>query len=343
MRSSRFRIGVLGAAAALLMGGALLPLGAAAATPSAEAEAEVELSSSSPESLLWDPGPRHRCWSVVEERPQGTPLTNLHAETSGCDEIDALAVQLGMDRHDTNAACWPAGKAWVGVQGQTCPAWRFNTHGWLWGDSGGKTPGFDHWVEGADGSPLTLTLVNNAHNLGGTNPCRLTEVTATYEYLKAGLKRHPKLSEGLVFTGNLKVPSAPSASSCGEDRKILTTDIMWTSSATGADKVHLIQVVNFNPNGWDIASNDPRVLWDNKCEGGHCRISVADPSGYMSVGQDKQVSIDFTQLFETYKSYFAASGITAANSDVRAVQVVNSTVGANLTAQVRSMDFTAGG
>ncbi|MFS0910496.1 hypothetical protein AB3M89_01805 [Microbacterium sp. 179-I 3D2 NHS] len=197
------------------------------------------------ESVLWDPGPSNRCWSVIDEREHGhapqVPLSQAY-ENYECGLVEAAAASAGASRHDPNAsytdsktgqwasACWPnAGAVWFTNAKPSCPSWRFNTFGWL-PSQRGTVPGFDHWVEDMPDGGLKLTLKNNAAALSpagtaqwsaaaGGERCSLKESSFSYDYAPGALKkfadRVPRISDGLVFEMTAEVTQPPTAYTCG--------------------------------------------------------------------------------------------------------------------------------
>ncbi|MET9534930.1 MULTISPECIES: hypothetical protein [unclassified Streptomyces] len=269
-------------------------------------------------SIVYDPGPAHHCDSVSHESTGATS----DADTSGCAALDDA------ERVDTSCTWFP----YEGRYGHACPSWRFITINWD-EDRLRQYPGYDHQVAGAEGSPLTLTMQNNAKNVGN---CDLHEVAFSYEYVGSSLRRDPSTHEPYNFSDGRLTASYDAYAkqtggfTCDEKRAILTTDLIYTVNG----KTNLISVVHYDPGGFAGAGKDG-VLWSNGCSDG-CRVTVAGPP--IEAGKTTHISDDFTALATKYASYLG--GAVPKSSQIQAVQVVNSTRGADLETRVSHADVT---
>ncbi|MFS0895027.1 hypothetical protein [Microbacterium sp. 179-I 3D3 NHS] len=320
----------------------------APATDAPDAADAPVLTTNGSESVLWDPGPTSRCFSVITE-PHDIPSFTWR-DTSGCDEIDAQG------RQDPNPNCWPTTEVgadgfpkymgYVGAWGPTCPAWRINTWGWDHRTEWKKNPGFDVGItDGSPGESLQIALHNNARNLPADKVCLLRENTISYDYPPSALKRMPGLDENLTVTYNANVTGGGDAEDYGcatEQRSILTTDIIWVApnpdydpnwkpgdSLVGrwSERTHLISVVHYNPNDWSTAGAKPKdgVLWWNKCESMETitvgfkkkekQVPYADgcrvtiaAPQYIEEGVTTPINIDVTALVKQYAKKYLGQG-----------------------------------
>ncbi|MFD7857861.1 hypothetical protein ACFV6B_26770 [Streptomyces microflavus] len=296
----------------------------------AEAEPAAQTAAT---SIVYDPGPRLRCYSVAVEDLK----SSYGNDSSDCAAIDN-------PNRWNQAPPSEGGCQWFGYTskyGTECPAWRFVTHGW--DPSELRTyPGYDHQILGQSGSPLKLTLQNNSrHSQDG---CRLKESTFSYEYTGSSLKRN---SAGGVYNfgdGRLKASYDALVDQsgdfrCDEKRAILTTDLMWHHEG----RIFLISAVHFDPGKFDPPNADG-VLWDNGCKDNPdqpqgCRVTVYGER--INENKTTRINVDFTALAQQYQEYLGGEPIGAA-SQIESVQVVNSTKGADLKAEVSNVDVTIG-
>jgi hypothetical protein len=271
-----------------------------------------------PRTLLYDPGPAHRCWSVAHESYGGTS----DPDTSGCAALDTP------ERTDSTCTWFP----YEGRYGHACPGWRFVTRGWNGNDSG-QRPGYNTSVHGR-GSSLTLTMKNDAEDVGD---CDLYEVAFSYEYTGSSLRRNPTTHQPYDFSdGRLKVSydayvDRSGEFGCAEKRAILTTDLIYYAHG----KKNVISVIHYDPGHFAGSGRHGRVLWSNHCSDG-CRIAV--PGQPVTPGKTTPVSVDFTALASAYSAYLG--GAVPKASRIEAVQVVNSTRGADLETRVSHADVT---
>jgi hypothetical protein len=370
MSQRRRTAGALALVLAAVVVGTLVPTAATAQQRSSTAADEP-----AGESVLWDPGPSARCYSVITE-PDTIPGFTLK-DTSGCAGIDNAA------RVDGNASCWPGGDGFVGQWGPTCPAWRFNTWGWDHRTDWQQTPGFDLGVgDSPSADSLALTLRNDARDLPAETVCQLREASISYDYPPSALKRMPNLNENLTFSYIATVTGGgrPEDYGCAtEKRSILTSDIIWVApnphydpnwkdgdplQNKDAELTHVISVVQYNPNDWSTSAAKPKdgVLWWNGCEAtgtvkvgkqqkektvtyaSGCRVTIAAPT-QLSAGERTPVVVDVTALAKQYaKKYLGQKKNTIdPAAKVRAVQVVSSNIGSNTTSVIDSIDLRAGG
>ncbi|MFD7093046.1 hypothetical protein [Streptomyces sp. NPDC059883] len=277
-----------------------------------------------PTSIVFDPGPKYRCFGL-EREPAGVPAAtqnDLH-DTSGCGPVD--------DPQRNDSSCY--GRfPYTGAYGKTCPAWDFVTYDWT-GESFRKYPGYDTQVWGNSGSPLTLTMQNNTAGIGD---CKYREVAFSYHYPSSSLRRPAGGGEYKFSDGRLKVSYDAYAEqtggfACGEKRAILTTDLIYMANG----KKNVISVVHFNPGNF-IPPNGDGVIWSNNCADG-CRVTV--PGQQIPAKATTRVSVDFTELAAKYGKYLGHSTIPT-ESNLLAVQLVNSVTGADLQTRVSNASVT---
>ncbi|MEU0277500.1 hypothetical protein [Streptomyces sp. NPDC006195] len=298
----------------------LVPLGAMASPVSASSPVTQST------SIVFDPGPKNRCFGVVGEFPDlpaGPPST--YYDTSGCRAVDN---ELRAD--DGCSDRFPYTDA---NNRKACPAWDFVTLNWK-SDQRTKYPGYDAQVSGNSGSPLKLGMENNARQVGD---CLLREVAFSYHYPSSSLRRPAPGQHYNFADGRLKVTYDAYAKqsgtfACGEKRAILTTDLIYKDG----DRKNVISVVHFNP-GKFIEPNADGVFWNNGCQDNSCRVTVQGQE--IAAGTTSQVSVDFTALAQKYRSYLGGTAVPA-ESEVIAVQMVNSTMGADLRTEVSNASVT---
>ncbi|MFI2292018.1 hypothetical protein [Streptomyces niveus] len=287
--------------------------------PSPVAAADV----TAPTSVVFDPGPKARCFGVLREGTGIPPATQSDLQDmSGCGSVD--------DPQRVDDACY--GRfPYTGAYGKACPAWDFVTLDWRSEDFQ-QYPGYDTEVWGNSGSPLTLKMQNNSAQKGD---CKLREVAFSYHYVSSSLKRKADYSTYNFSDGRLKVSYDAYASqtggfACAEKRAILTTDLIYFVNG----KKNLISVVHFNPGNF-IPPNGDGVIWSNNCADG-CRVTV--PGQQIPAMTTARVSVDFTELAKKYSAYLG--GAIPADSRLEAVQVVNSGTGTDLETRVSNATVT---
>ncbi|MGW6600235.1 hypothetical protein [Streptomyces sp. NPDC055036] len=276
-------------------------------------------------SVVFDPGPKNRCFGVVRE-PESIPAatTEDFHDTSGCGPVD--------DRQRVDDRC-SSRFPYTGASGKACPAWDFVTYNWT-REQFRTYPGYDTQVWGSTGSPLTLTMQNNAT---GTTGCELREVAFSYHYPSSSLRRKADGSTYHFSDGRLKVSYDAYAEqtggfSCEEKRAILTTDLIYWVNG----KLNVISVVHFNPGKFMEPPNADGVMWTNNCANG-CRLTV--PGQQITAKTTTRVTVDFTELARKYAAYLGGDGIPA-SSQIEAVQMVNSGKGTDLKTQVSNASVT---
>ncbi|MFE6027194.1 hypothetical protein [Streptomyces niveus] len=276
-----------------------------------------------PTSVVFDPGPKSRCFGLLREGEGIPPATRSDLQDmTGCGSVD--------DPQRVDGTCYER-FPYTGAYGRACPAWDFVTLGWRSEDFQ-QYPGYDTEVWGNSGSPLTLKMQNNSAQKGD---CTLREVAFSYNYVSSSLKRKPDGSTYNFSDGRLKVSYDAYASqtggfACDEKRAILTTDLIYWVNG----KLNLISVVHFNPGNF-IPPNGDGVIWSNDCANG-CRVTV--PGQQIPAKTTARVSIDFTELAKKYSAYLG--GAIPENSQLEAVQVVNSGRGTDLETRVSNATVT---
>ncbi|WP_432037438.1 hypothetical protein [Streptomyces cucumeris] len=289
------------------------------------------------ESILYDPGPTLRCYSVSVETTRG----NYGNDTTDCPEVDNEA------RRNPDGCKWfgyvsPAGRP-------ECPTWRFINDGWPEKDLR-RYPGYDHQAQGPSGSPLKLVMQNNARNI--TDHRGLREVAFSYEYIGSSLKRNTRGEPYDFADGHLKVSYDAFAKQSGdlsckeEKRAVLTTDLIYYAPGGGKN---VISVVHYDP-GHFAAPNEDGVLWWNQCAGSRtddgrtlpgCRVTVLGQQ--VEPDSPTRVNVDFTGLAERYRAYLSkdpAGPVIPEGSAIDAIQMVNSVRGADLETRVSHADVT---
>ncbi|AWW43221.1 hypothetical protein ADL00_41605 [Streptomyces sp. AS58] len=317
MRSHRRtrHIGSLAAVAALVA--LLIPYAS-----SDEGEAAATTPSS---SIVYDPGPKLRCYSVSNE----SGGTNYGNDSRDCDAVD--------NRNRVDGSC-----TWFGYasrRGVECPTWRFVTYGWE-ENRLRQYPGYDHQVQGPSGSPLKLVLQNNSRNL--RDQCELKEVAFSYEYVGSSLKRRADGKEYNFSDGRAEVSYDALVEQsgdfrCAERRAVLTTDFIYRT----ARGLNLISVVHHDPGPFSRPNRDG-VLWTNNCKNGEgapsgCRVTVYGQR--IEPGRTTRINVDFTEVARRYAAYLRNDPIPEV-SQIEAVQVVNSARGADLKAEVSEVNVT---
>ncbi|MFF7738399.1 hypothetical protein [Streptomyces sp. NPDC007984] len=318
-RNKRAGLTAVTAVVAAAAAAALIPFYGSASTPKPKTE-----------SIVYDPGPKQRCYSVSDEAGG----KNYGNRSTDCKNID--------NANRVNSRC-----TWFGYtsrRGVECPAWRFVTYNW---DESKlrKYPGFDHQVQGPSGSPLKLVLQNNSRNLKtaqNKQNCELKEVTFSYEYIGSSLKRPAgggvyQFSDGRVNVAYDALVKQSGGFSCSEKRAILTTDFIYKT----ARGTNVISVVHFDPGSF-MKPNADGVLWTNKCRTGAgkpdgCRVTIHGQR--LQPGKKSRISLDFTAIAEKYAKYLGNDPIPK-KSQIESVQIVNSAKGADLKAEVSRADVT---
>ncbi|MFG2196688.1 hypothetical protein [Streptomyces sp. NPDC048639] len=311
-RSMRY---VVGAALSLLLIPLVSPAGPAGAADVTE-----------PVPVVFDPGPKARCFGVVREFYSVTPQneTNDSYDTSGCGAVDDPA------RVDGNCQDrFP----YTGAYGPACPAWDFVTMDW---NSSGlrQYPGYDHQVWGSSGSPLTLVMQNNSRTLGD---CTLREVAFSYHYPSSSLRRKENGNEYRLADGRLTVSYDAWAEqsggfACDEKRAILTTDLIYKANG----KKNVISVVHHDPGNFAGTPDQNGVLWKNDCADG-CRVTVLGER--IPAGSTTRISVDFTDLAGRLAPYLGHDPVPG-DSSLLAVQIVNSGKGSDLQTRVSNAAVT---
>lgn len=290
---------------------------------------------STPTSIVFDPGPKNRCFYT--EREFYAPITAAANQTPYYDDSGCAADDDPMrdDHKCLNDGSFP----YVGPQGGACPAWDFITMNWQ-SSQYEQYPGYDTQVWGTNGSPLTLVLQSNTEPLGANNDCNLRETTAAYQYPESGLRRKPDWTAYSVADGDLTVSYDAWAQqsggfTCSEKRAIMTTDLLFWDDAHSRNDV--ISVVNYDPGHFAGTPNADNVLWQNNCAGSSCRVTVLGQQ--IPAGSTTHLTIDFGALLQQLGNKYLG-GLTQLDTgmQINAIQFVNSTRGADLQTRVSNAD-----
>ncbi|MFB7377661.1 hypothetical protein ACFC6U_13520 [Kitasatospora purpeofusca] len=279
-------------------------------------------------SILFDPGPRARCFSTVREfygvARTADPANHHSKEACGLVDLPGRG----------DSTCAPPGFPYQGAAGPQCPAWDFVTVNWNGGDFGHR-PGYTTAVADLPSGGLALTLDNNSAEAGD---CLLHEASLSYQYPSSSLRRRPDGSAYGLGDGHLRVGytvrvELRSGFHCAERRAILTTDLVYLQPD---GRKNVISVIAHDPGASADPTGPDRVTWDNHCAGDGCRVMVLTERP-LSPGVDTRVDIDFTDLASRLRGLL---GGRAPDLDSRliAVQIVNSTRGADLRATVSGVD-----
>lgn len=288
-----------------------------------------------PVSIVFDPGPKNRCFHTSHEGVTGTQTDYL--DSSGC------AADDDPQRNDTSCTQFPH----IGPDGKNiCPAWELITYGW---DSGRFTlyPGYDTQIWGSNGAPLTLVLQNNSRPLrtaSGDQDCSLRETTFAYDYPSSAIRRTPTWGEYTLADGKLVVSYDAWAQyggdfGCDEKRAIMTTDLILDD----ATRKYVISVVHYHPG--DTTSQVGDVMWTNNCidsldhpdhTNDSCRVTVfGQPVGEATT---THLAIDFSALVDRVGSQYLKGLTSTSVARIHGIQFVNSTRGADLQTRVSGAD-----
>ncbi|MGW4746924.1 hypothetical protein ACWEPR_19170 [Streptomyces sp. NPDC004290] len=279
-------------------------------------------------SILFDPGPRARCFSTLREFDGVAPTAdrNNHHSKESCGQVDLP------DRVDGHCAA-PA-FPYQGATGPQCPAWDFVTVNWN-GDDFGRRPGYTTAVTGLPSGGLALTLDNNS---AGSRDCALRETSLSYQYPSDSLRRRPDggaygLGDGHLGVSYTARVELRSDFRCAEHRALLTTDLVYLQPD---GRKNVISVIAYDPGASANFTGPDRVTWDNHCTGGGCRVMVLTGQPLIA-GEEARIAVDFTDLAQRLRERLGGQGPTR-DSRLIAVQIVTSTRGADLRATVSGVD-----
>ncbi|OAQ60135.1 3-oxo-5-alpha-steroid 4-dehydrogenase protein [Pochonia chlamydosporia 170] len=222
---------------------------------------------------------------------------------------------------------------------------RFNlaTYGWRYPNDYQKSPGYDGSVTGANGSPLTISLTNNAKNAN----CTGVEINLSYDYPTAALYANVSdtdLSQydSVIIEYDAYVKSATisqSECSCLENGKAscpswwksqFTTDILFYQ---GPNKdFNVISVRNFDP------QNNGNSYFN--AAGGH-RYQYSDHQIQPVSGTRAHVRLDAKHLIASYSSQLCQGGSTNGPIFLRSIQFVSIATGADMTVEIQNVKANA--
>ncbi len=290
------------------------------------------------QSLLYDPGPRHRCFDVGEENPAGAQgyETNPWKDDSECSGF------FVPQRADENCRAFGAIMA---PDTPTCPTWKFITYGWYYRKTPdapsefrvASGPGYDLRAQGGDGGKITATLVNDA--AGKPDACTLREVTFAYEYPSSSFQRKPDWSaytlgdsDRFDVSYSATISGLAPAQCASEPRTFLTTDLIYAfTDSAGRARTNVLSIIHFDAAGL----TSPGTIFWNACDDSGCRVAVPGPQ--IPAGRKSRVSLEFDALLREYGPQLGHPGGVPPDAVVTAVQIVSSNRGSDATVAVRDV------
>lgn len=222
---------------------------------------------------------------------------------------------------------------------------RFNlaTYGWHYPDQYQKSPGYSGSVTGANGSPLTISLTNNAKN---TN-CTGLEINLSYDYPTAALYANVSdtdLSQydSVIIEYDIFIKSAitsQSECSCLDNGKStcpswwksqFTTDILFYQGPKR--DFNVISVRHFDP------QNNGKSYFN--AAGGH-RYQYSDHQIQPVSGTRAHVRLDAKHLIASYSSQLCQGGSINGPIFLRSIQLVSIATGADMTVEIQNVKANA--
>ncbi|KAF8206752.1 hypothetical protein K438DRAFT_1931351 [Mycena galopus ATCC 62051] len=244
--------------------------------------------------LLFNSGPNFKCLNFTESSPQlGTSFP--YTDYSECGMISGFAHAPTFDYN------W--------IKGMLNPS--------------------DGPVGGGGGSPITITLLNDAQDVGQCST--LQEVQVGYDYPGYAIRKMANDAEYdlslydqwiVSYDVSIHVPSLPDAEAqgCqGFNRKYLETDFIyyWTP-CSGCDRVkNVISVIHYNP----IHTNAALGPFQ---EDGY-RIQINGPPSLVP-GQMAHVALDMKAILQKYSTELCHNGGIPMLPNLYSLQIVSSNV-----------------
>ncbi|MER6467011.1 ricin-type beta-trefoil lectin domain protein [Streptomyces sp. NPDC001288] len=268
-------------------------------------------------SVLYDPGPAHKCYGLVIEGVPDTTPDRSRENFSGCGDFAA-------DKEFTR-----------GDPGHS--AWDIGTYGWNRG-SWGRTPGYSFTPQTGT---RTVSMTNNAAGTG----CTLHETNVSYSYVGSQLRPNadrsaPTLADGtLDVTYHAKIHQKGGFTAGCQRRALLTTDFIFEDPDHGAADPDVLSVVHFDPG--HFMKKTSGVLYQHEaCRtgAGGCRLQVSADSEMLGDSRSGAVSDDISALFDKYAYAFNPNHLPKSQFTLRAVQVVSTNVGTSTTTTVSDID-----
>ncbi|KAJ7599876.1 hypothetical protein C8J56DRAFT_909028 [Mycena floridula] len=261
--------------------------------------------------LLFNPGPSFKCLTFGERSPQlGTSFS--YTDDSQCSLVSGFNI--------ANA-----------------PTFNYN---WI---KGTLNPG-DGPVLGGGGSPITISLVNEAQNVGQCGTLQETQVG--YDFPGSAIRKiEPSDVEYdlasydqwiVSYDAFLHVPSLPDSQAlgCGGfNRKYLETDFIyyWTRCAGCPRVKNLISVIHYNP----IHTNAALGPFEDS-EG--YRIQINGPPSLVA-GQTTHVALDFKAILQKYSTELCHKGGIPVSPNLYSLQIVSSNVNTSSTIDISNVSL----
>ncbi|KAJ7119429.1 hypothetical protein C8R44DRAFT_921563 [Mycena epipterygia] len=261
--------------------------------------------------ILFDPGPSFKCLTFTERSPQlGTSFS--YTDDSECSSISGFTV--------ANA-----------------PSFNYN---WI---KGTLDPS-DGPVGGGGGSPITLTLLNDAQGVGQCGT--LQEVQVGYDFPGSAIRKMEpsdvqydlsQYDQWIVsYDAFLHVPSLPDSEALGcqgFNRKYLETDfIYFWSPCSGCTPVkNLISIIHYNP----IHTN---AALGPFMEDGGFRIQINGPPSLVA-GQTTHVALDFKAILQEYSTELCHGGGVPTPLNLYALEIVSSNVNTSSTIDISNVSL----
>ena len=280
-------------------------------------------------SMLFDPGPSFYCWEYTNTADGGSPV-NTTKTTSDCPHFAGT--------------------------GHSGSSWFTDQYGWV-ADEQKQYPGYDVEVAGTSGTPLAVTLTNNARTRGD---CGVTvfEVAFTYLYDGFSFTKQPNgweynlndYEEILVDYDIEIVSTTPADSSyaCKYQRNYITTDFIYYYNTTchstaincDAEYKRVFSLKHFDPTNNNI--DDPTdQKFQNACpSAGFCSLQVNEELRLSASPGTQHMSLEFKGLIEKWSAALnhsdgstSARGVPA-TAKIYAIQLVSSNVENDSTVKI---------
>lgn len=265
--------------------------------------------------IITNQGPNNRCWSwFAEPYPQsGAPPDK---EEIGC--------------------------AGPGMKGR----FTVGSFDWEYPSDYNKSPGYSGSVTGESGTPLTISLTNNAK---GLDCDRGPEMNLAFDYPNSGLGDIADVDfstyDSIIIEYDIAIKSATTdAADCNCLRNGQPQCPDWWKSHFYTDLIfyqgpqkdlNVISIRHFDP------QNDPESSWSTPDPDHGYRYQFSDHQVSPTVGATAHVKVDAKALIAQYNSQLCQGPGITGPINFRAIQLVSKVTGADMTVDISNVKANA--
>lgn len=271
----------------------------------------------------------------VKEISEVAPLIINQGPTSRCFKWYAEPATAGAPTDQEASSCY--GDNMYGLFTMATYDWKIENYK--------KSPGYNGVVKGANNSPLTVALTNNAKNYN----CTGVEVNLSYDYPSSSLYANVSTTDlstydEVIIEYDIYVKSATvekSDCSCLQEGKAtcpswwktqFTTDILFYQGKKDPQDFNVISIRHFDP------QKNGKTYFN--AAGGH-RYQYSDNLVAPTPGTKQHVKLDAKHLIASYSSELCQGATLNGPIYLRSIQFVSIATGGNMEVEITNVKANA--